>query len=71
MHVLLSILSQLFCRIKVVYFWFHLNVRPTCVIFANLYCPYVLPDTTTNHASGRIVENTHFPKPDFIGPIEE
>ena len=31
-HVWLSISDQLFCKIKIVSLWSHLNIRPNCVI---------------------------------------
>ena len=71
MRVFLSISAQLCCKIKAVYLWVHLNVRPTFVIVENLSCPYLLQDTTNNHASGSIVVNINFPQPGFIGSFKE
>ena len=67
MHVCLSISAQLFCRIKVVPFWVHLNAIPTCVIITNLSTTPIFQDIITNHASGRIVVFRNFFKPVFIG----
>ena len=38
-HITLSISDQLCCKIKLFYFWVHLDVIPTCVIVTNLYWP--------------------------------
>ena len=64
-HVCLLILAQLCCKIKLVSFWVHLNVRPTCVIFTNLYWLSVLKYTTSNHASGCILVTIILPEYDF------
>ena len=71
MHICLLLSAHFFCRIKLASFWVHMNVRPTCVIVVNLSCPYVLKDTTNNHAYGGIVVNINFPKLGFIGPVME
>ena len=69
-HVCLSIADQFFCKIMLVYFWVHLNTRPTYVIVHNLYLPSVLQDTTTNHTSGCIVVLRNLSKPYFFGPVK-
>ena len=53
------------------YFWVHLNVRTTCVIFSNLFWNSVFQYTITNHTSGSILVTNNFHKPDFIGPVKE
>ena len=69
-HVWISILAPFYCKIKLVYFWVHLNTRPNCVIVENLYWPYLLQDTTTNNASDRIVVFRNFLNPDLIGSVK-
>ena len=54
-YVFLSISAQLFCKVKLLSFWVHLNVIPTFVIITNLSWPPILQDIITSHASGRIV----------------
>ena len=68
MHVCLSILAQLCCKIKLSSFWVHLNTIPTCVIIVNLSWPSMFQYTTTYHASGLIVVHV---KPDFIDTATE
>ena len=71
MNFCLSISAQLFCKIKLLSFWVHLNVIPTCVIIKNLSWPPILQYIITNHASGWIVVFSNFLKLDFIGPTKE
>ena len=71
MHICLSLSAQFFCRIKLVSFWVHLNVRPTFVIFEKLSWPSVFQYTTNNHAPGRILVNINFPNTYFIGMVTE
>ena len=71
MHVCLSISAQVYCKIKLLYFWVHLNTILTCVIITNLSWPPMFQDIITNPYSGRIVLFSNFPRPDFIIPIKE
>ena len=70
-HICLSILSQLCCKIKLFSFWVHLNAIPTCVIITNLSWYPIFQDIITRHAYVRIVVFIHFLNPDFVGPIKE
>ena len=71
MRVCLSISAQLFCKIKLVYFWVKLDFRTTCVIVVKISWTSVFQYITTNHAPGHIAETINFPKPGFIGPNKE
>ena len=71
MNICLSLSAQLCCRIKLVSFWVHLNVRPNFVISSKLSWPDVFQYTPTNYSPGCIVVNINFPKPDFIGTVIE
>ena len=51
-YVFLSISAQLFCKVKLLSFWVHLNVIPTFVIIKNLSWPPIFQDIITNHAFG-------------------
>ena len=66
----LSVSLQLCCKIKLVYFWFHLNSIPNCVIVDKLFWPSVFQYTTSNHASGRIVVFQNFIKTYYIGAVK-
>ena len=71
MHFFFSISAQICCKIKLVYFWVHLNTRSNCVIFENLSWYSLFQDTTNNHASGCILVFGNFPKSYFIGAVKE
>ena len=70
-HVCLSTSAQLCCKIKLVSFWVHLNVRPTCVIVANFSWSSVSQYSTNNHSPGSIVVNINLPNPNIFGPVTE
>ena len=71
LHIWLLLSAQLCCRIKLVYFWVHINVILTCVIVENFSWPSVFQDIITNNAYGSILVNINFPNTDFIGPVTE
>ena len=71
LHVCLSISDQRCCKVKLLYFWVHLNALTTCVIVTNFFWPTIFQDIITNHASVNIVVFRYFLNPDFIGPVTE
>ena len=71
MNVCLSITDQICCKIRILPFWFHLNVRPTCVIIMNLYWPPIFQDIITNHDFGCLVVFIKFLNPEYIGSIKD
>ena len=71
MHVCLSTLAQICCKIRLVSFWVNLNDRHSCVIVYNLYWTSVFKDATNKNSHDCIVVFRNFHRPDFIGTVKE